>query len=100
MLFSAESMCFEANKVPLLFFLSDTVAKDTRGADSRMKCLLERLNHMKSSRKLLVGKLREGEESNRRKSRRIAHFEREEKESKVSYPFSLPDVKRCQAAGA
>jgi len=48
-----------------------------------MKCLLERLNHMKSSRKLLVGKLREAEESNRRKSRIITQFEREQKESKV-----------------
>ena len=59
-----------------------------------MKCLLERLNHMRSSRKLLVGKLREAEESNRRKSRRIAHFKREEKEPKVRYPFSCPDVKK------
>ena len=64
-----------------------------------MNCLLERLTHMKSSRKLLVGKLREGEESNRRKSRRITHFEREEKESKVRYPFSRPDVKKALISG-
>ena len=38
---------------------------------------------MKSSRKLIVGKLREAEESNRRKSRIITQFEREQKESKV-----------------
>ena len=49
---------------------------------------------MKSSRKLIVGKLREAEESNRRKSRIITQFEREQKESKVRIEI---DVKTAGA---
>ena len=71
----------------------DIAAADTGGADPQMKHILEQLKHIRSSRKLLVGKLRKEEENNRRKSRRIAHFERQEKESKVCHPLSLLDVK-------
>ena len=45
----------------------DIAAADTGGANPRIKGLLECLKHMKSSRKLLVGKLREEEEKNHRK---------------------------------
>ena len=55
------------------------VVMATRGADPQMNRLLDCLKNMKSSQKLLVGKLREEEENNCENRRTVAHYERQAK---------------------